>query len=171
MEDRSTAQGRYVLVDANVIQATTSKPATKSTEVLACLKDLEAKDGCRLAISEFTVFENLRNLSGEKLQKAANILRGYEQKVVSLEVLGLAAVFSNLYNDEGYKDVTPGDFILAATAFILGGYVLTNNHKDFPPPFFHAEREFPLAYTKGYYTQHLDLVFLLLMRATPGPLW
>src|SRR5207248_1373371 len=143
--------------DANVIQFAGSSLKPRAEGVINCLKTLQETEGYQLTISEYTMFENLRGLSGERWKKALEAILKYERKVVSDEVLFLASLLSTLYNDEGYKTIDSGDIILTATAMLIGGSVITANHKDFPPPFLHTEKSLSIAYVNGHFTQHLDL--------------
>lgn len=147
---------QYIIVDTCVIQASESKQKTKSEAVIKCLKDL-IDTGYSLTISEFSVFENLHGLWGEKAEEAVKILKGYALKIVSREVLLLAAILGGLYYEEKYDYIQTGDKIIGATAILENGLVLTYNHRDFPPPFFLTEKSITLQYKRDHYVQHLDL--------------
>lgn len=148
--------GQYVLVDANVLQHAGSRLPTKAEAVIMCLEQF-ASDGFQLAVSEYTVFENLHGLWGKKADEAVSFLALFQRFAITSPILTVAAALGGLYHDEGIDMVSAGDKILAATALLENGLILTGNHRDFMPPFFHTVQSLPLAYTKQHYTQHLDL--------------
>ncbi len=135
----------YLFVDSCVIQASGDKNKSKSETVSELFSSLN-QEGFNLAISEITVFETLQGLWGQQAKKVATRLKGFEWKVISNHVLTLAAILQGLYVQEQRKDVDVGDKILAATAILENGVILTENHKDFPPPFFTTKRSIPLKY-------------------------
>lgn len=148
----------YVFIDSCVIQAAGDKLKSKSEAVIGELTKL-AKEGFSLAISEYTVYENLHGLWGKKAIETSNILKQYEWKTVSANVLVLASLLGGLYYEAGYdRDrIRDGDKIITSTAILERGLILTNNHKDFPPPFLTTERSIPLTYNKGHYNTTIDL--------------
>ena len=121
------------------------------------VSEKQADHDYRLAISEFTTYEYLRRLWGKKAKKAEEAISGYERKTVTREVLETASILDGLYYDEGLTNISDGDKIIAATAILEDGLILTANHKDFPNPFFttHEWRILPIKYPR--YTQHLYL--------------
>lgn len=147
---------QYVLIDTCVIQDTGSSNHSKSEVVSNLLKEL-SKNDFRLAISEFTIYENLQGLWGKRAIAAKQILSAYETKEVSEGVLLLASQLQGLYHEEGFDNIQDGDKIIAATTVLENGLVLTRNHKDFPHPFFQTEKSFPLAYKMGHYSVTIDL--------------
>ena len=156
--DSSKAQqnNSYLFIDTCVIQAAGSKEKLKSEIVISELEKI-AKD-YSLAISEFTLYENLHGLWGKRRSDAAKLLRIYERKVVSDKVLLIASLLGGLYHDENLEGIDVGDKIIAATAILENGFVLTENHKDFPHPFFLTERSIPLTcLTAGKYSKTIDL--------------
>lgn len=110
-----------------------------------------------MVISDFTLYENLHGLWGKKAQQAAKILKSYERKVVSDRVLTLASMLGGLYKDEQVDYMSPGDKIIAATAILENGLVLTENHRDFPSPFFVGKRFIPISYKVGHHQRTIDL--------------
>jgi len=147
----------YVFVDACVIQAAGDRDKAKSEAVIICFNELIA-EGYSLAISEITLFENLQGLWGQREKKVADRLKGFESKVVSKLVLRLAAILHGLYIQEKRNDIDVGDKILAATAILEKGYILTENHKDFPPPFFTTKKSIAISYLKdGRVSKTIDL--------------
>lgn len=147
----------YIFLDTCVLQAAASSEKAKSEKVLDCLKELTHQK-YRLAISEFTFYENLHGLWGEKAQKAVTLLHSYEKKVVSDKVLIVASFLGGLYVDVKSDGPNAGDKIIAATAILENGFVLTENHRDFPHPFFLTEKSITLTYTKaGRYKKTIDL--------------
>lgn len=158
MEPHNQNSKRYLFIDTCVIQAAGNKTKNKSEAVINSLKTL-ANDGFSLAISEFTLYENLHGLWGKEAMAAVDILKKYERKVVSDKVLILASVLGGLYHDAGYdKDrIKSGDKIIAATAILEAGFILTENHKDFPHPFFITQRSLPLIYKESHHNKTIDL--------------
>ena len=156
--DPSKAQqnNSYLFIDTCVIQAAGSKEKLKSEIVISELEKI-AKD-YSLAISEFTLYENLHGLWGKRRSDAAKLLRIYERKVVSDKVLLIASLLGCLYHDENLEGIDVGDKIIAATAILENGFVLTENNKDFPHPFILTERSIPLTcLTAGKYSKTIDL--------------
>jgi hypothetical protein len=145
-----------IYIDTCVIQASGSKDKAKSEIVTLFLSEL-IKSNFSLVISEVTYFENLQGLKGAQAEKAVSILKKYEWKEITNEVLTVAALLGTFYSEKGRKDVDMGDKIIAASAFLDNGFILTENHKDFPNPFFILRRHYPLIYTKGHYKQTIDL--------------
>ena len=146
----------YLFIDSCVIQAAGNKEKSKSEIVINTLQQISNQ--YRLAISEFTIYENLHGLWGKQADKATELLKVYERKVVSREVLLVASVLGGLYYDEQYPNIDSGDKIIAATTILENGFVLTENHKDYPHPFFLTEKSIPLTYlTAGKYEKSIDL--------------
>lgn len=157
MDPSKTQQDRhYLFIDTCIIQAAGSKEKTKSEVVIKTLKEI-AND-YRLAISEISFYENLQGLWGKKATDASALLRSYEAKVVSGRVLTLASMLGGLYHDAKCDGVDTGDKIIAATAILETGLIFTENHKDYPNPFFKTEKSIPLTYlTAGKYNRTIDL--------------
>jgi predicted nucleic acid-binding protein len=157
--DSSTPQEqnkKYIFVDTCVIQAAGSNTKSKSDGVIKCLQGLNS-EGFSLAISEITWYENLHGLWGKKALDAASILKTYEQKIVSNQVLVVASILGGLYHGDKLDGIDMGDKIIAATALLENGFVLTENHKDYPAPFFIQERYIPLTYLFKSYSKTMDL--------------
>ena len=136
---------KYIFIDTCVLQASGDMKKAKSEAVLRCFSDFTT-DGYSLAISEITLFENLQGLWGKKAQKVADAVKGFEMKTISTKVLVLAAMLQGLYVQEKRNDVDCGDKIIAATAILESGLVLTENHKDFPSPYFIMKKYVPITY-------------------------
>lgn len=147
---------KYVFIDTCIIQATGSSNKSKSDAVIKCLNSI-ASEGYSLVISELSIYENLHGLWGKKANKASDLLRNYEGKVVSDKVLRMAARLGGLYREEKIEGIDSGDKIIAATAVLENGFVLTENHKDFPHPFFLTEKSLPLIYKVGNYNKTIDV--------------
>ena len=146
----------YLFVDTCIIQASGVKEKPKSEIVIKTLEKISSD--YRLSISEFTLYENLHGLWGKRAINAAALLKKYERKVVSDKVLIFASLLGGLYFDEKYDGIDAGDKIIAATAILENGFVLTENHKDFPHPFFKTKQSIPLTYfTAGRYRKTIDL--------------
>jgi len=154
--DNSPQQSRYPIVDTNILIYTGSKQEALATAAITFL-DEQASHGYRLAISEFTTYEYLKRLWGKKAEKSEEAISTYERKAVTREVLETASILDGLYYDEGLTNISDGDKIIAATAILEDGLILTANHKDFPNPFFitHEWRVLPIKNPR--YTQHLYL--------------
>lgn len=147
-------KGQYIILDTCVIQAAGSKEKNKADCVQLCLKQLK-KNGYRLALSQITVYENLCGLWGERVEPAMKVLRDFEWKEIPLNVLTLASLLAGLYNR---TDSNVGDQIIAATAILEDGLVFTENHKDFPNPYFTQKEWYPLSYQKGSGRRTMDLI-------------
>lgn len=135
---------QYIILDTCIIQAAASKEKYKAHVFRSCLDRLGQT--YRLALSEITIYENLHGLWGTRAEQAEKILKVYEWKEISTVVLYLASRLGGLYGDSG---IGVGDQIIAATAILENGLVLTENHKDFPNPYFTQKEWFPLSYEKG----------------------
>ena len=120
---------RYLIVDTCIIQHSNSSDKSKAEVVISCLKNLQSEN-YQLAISEFTVYENLRNIFGKKAKIALQVLKNYEWKNVTYLVLKMASMLSGLYHQEKVDYMSDGDKIIAATALNESIYVLTENHRD-----------------------------------------
>lgn len=146
----------YLFIDTCVIQAAGSKEKTKSEIILKSLKENAESYG--LVISEFSVYENLHGLWGKRAVDASRLLRSYERKAVSDKVLLLASVLGGLYYVAKQDGPDDGDKIIAATAILEKGFIFTENHRDYPHPFFKTEKSIPLTYlTAGKYVKTIDL--------------
>lgn len=136
---------KYIIIDTCVIQAAGHKKQTdKSKSIAICLEGLSKRD-YNLAISEITAYKNLQGLWGRRAKEAVKLLQAFESKEVNRDVLLLGAMLGGLYHDEQVS-VSVGDTIIAATAVLLGGFVLTENQRDFPPPFFTQLEWLPIHY-------------------------
>lgn len=150
----------YIILDTCVIQAASSKNHHKSEAALQYLKRFN--NSSQLAISEISVFENLQGLWGKRADKALQKLKQFEWKEVNGTVLILASQLGGLYNQSGsgLANIQTGDKLIAATAILLQGFVLTINPRDFPAPFFYQQEWEPLTYQNSHYSQTLDLYVL-----------
>lgn len=157
MDPSKTSQNNpYLFIDTCIIQAAGSAEKLKSGIIIKILQEIAEE--YRLAISEFTLYENLHGLWGEKRSQAAKLLRVYERKVVSDKVLLIASLLGGLYHEEKIDGIDAGDKIIGATAILENGTVLTENHKDYPHPFFITKKYIPLTYfTSGRYNKTIDL--------------
>lgn len=147
---------KYTIIDTCIIQAASSKDANKAKGVTSLLEML-INEGLSLAISEFTYYENLHGLKGSDAKRAVGILKKYEWKQITNNVLTTAALFGGFYHDEKIDGIDHGDKIIAATAFLENGWILTENHKDFPNPFFILIKHFPITYKKKGSHQTMDI--------------
>lgn len=145
----------YLFIDTCVIQDAGNNRKVFSETVINLLTDL-SKEGFRVVISEFTVYENLQGLWGKRAIEASKILNSYESKAVSRDVLVVASFLQGLYREEGYENIDAGDKIIASTCILEDGLILTRNHKDFPHPFFITVRSIPLSYKIHHYKMTVD---------------
>lgn len=147
----------YIFIDSDILQYSADKNKSKSQAFIDLFDKLK-KEGYDLAVSEIVIIENLHGLYGKRHKKAYAHLSKFVKKVVSENVLLAAAEIGGLYKDERFQDINIGDKIIAATAFLDKGFILTNNHKDFPPPFFESIEWFPTAFkTSGKYVSTIDV--------------
>ena len=147
---------KYLFIDTCIIQLAGSSKKAKAESVQKCLQEL-AKEGYSLAISEISLFENLHGLWGAKATEAATVLHTYEQKIVSNKVLIVASMIGGLYASEKIEGPSVGDKIIGATSFLERGFVLTENHRDYPNPFFTMVKHLPLYYLESHHHRTLDL--------------
>lgn len=128
---------RAIFIDTQIIQYSADKNRSKS-EAFSKIFEKFKRQGYELAISEIVLVENLHGIYGIRNKKMYKHLSQFVKKIVSEDVLLFAAAISGLYKEEGSQDIRLGDKIIAATAFLEKGLILTRNHKDFPPPFFES---------------------------------
>lgn len=147
---------RSVIIDTCIIQYLSKKNNSLATIVNDCLTSLK-ENSYNLIISEISFYENLHGLWGSNASKADELLRTYQYKEVTREVLLIASMLGGLYHDEKYDGIEMGDKIIAATAVLEDGFVLTANHKDFPHPFFTTKQSFALSYKVGHTIKTLDI--------------
>lgn len=157
-----------VIVDTCVIQYSNGSKKAESEAMISCLKEI-VKEDYTLAISEITIYENLYGLDGRKVEQAIKVLKTYEWKVISNDVLMLASILGGLYRDEKCEGPNAGDHIIAATTILENGLILTNNHRDFPHPFFITEKYIPVTFKHNHYFITRDITlykpnFPILMR-------
>src|SRR3989344_7616541 len=96
---------KYLLLDTNIIQYAGNKNKALSENVRTQLLSLE-KSGYSIVISQYSVFENLQGLWGNKAEEATALLAKFEQKIVSKEVLVLSSILGGLYGRENdLKDI------------------------------------------------------------------
>ncbi|OGK55056.1 hypothetical protein A3B56_03140 [Candidatus Roizmanbacteria bacterium RIFCSPLOWO2_01_FULL_45_11] len=146
-----------ILIDSQTIQFSADKNRSKSQAFLDLFEQLK-KQGYELGISEITVAENLHGLYGKSRMASYAHLSQFIKKIISENVLSSAAEIGGLYRDEGYQ-IGLIDKIIAATAFLEKGFILTNNHKDFPSPFFESVEYFPVRFQiSGKYPGTTDIV-------------
>lgn len=146
----------FVFVDTCVVQFAGHKNKSKSEAVLACLDSLTYEE-LILCISEITLYESLHGLWGKKSEEVLLRLNTYKQKEVSSDILRFASLLGGLYHEEKIDGIDTGDKIIASTAILEKGFILTTNHKDFPHPFFLTEQSFALSYKVGHFIKTLDL--------------
>ena len=102
--------------------------------------------------------ENLHGLYGKQANKAYNNLSKFVKKVVSENVLLFTAAIGGLYKDVTDQIVGLADKIIAATAFLEQGLVLTNNHKHFPALLFQDMEMFSIGFkVNNKYNQVVDV--------------
>lgn len=147
---------KYIFLDSCIIQIIGSKIIAKSDAVILYLKSLE-QQGYNLAISEFSIYENQHGLWGKEAITALEYLKSYEAKSISVMVLLVASALGGLYHEEKLDGVDTGDKIIAATAILENGLILTENHKDYPSPFFVAEQLMPITFQFKSYQKTIDL--------------
>jgi len=145
-----------VILDTCIIQAAGDANKSKSESLLNLFDNLST-EGYKLAISEISVFENLHGLWGKKAAKASESFNKLVTKVVSREVLVLASILGGLYKDLGGENISAGDKIIGSTAILENGLVMTENHKDFPPPLWFPRQFFQVTYSKNHYRKTLDI--------------
>ena len=150
---------RYIILDTCSLYTPAQTRNVQAAPVIKTLKKL-TEEGYSLAISEFSVFEKLKGLWRNDISETYKFLQNYEWKTVSSTVLLQASILSKLYEEEAVGvSASDGDKIVAATAILEGGLVLTINHKDFPNPFFIAQKELPITYqTKERVNKTLDFI-------------
>lgn len=147
----------YIFLDSNILQYSADKNKSKSQAFIDLFDKLK-KEGYDLAVSEIVIIENLHGLYGKRHKKAYAHLSKLVKKVVSENVLLSAAEIGGLYKDEEFQDIDIGDKIIAATAFLDKGLMLTRNHKHFPPPFFESIEWFPVTFkTNGRHINTIDV--------------
>lgn len=144
-----------LILDTCVIQAMGNKNQDKARAVIEQLREL--KKEYSFFISEVTVFENLQGLWGEKRQKALETLKRISWKAITVKVIAFASILGGLYHEEGVQSAGLADKIIASTAILLGGSVLTSDHQDFPNPFFKQERLIPVKFKKGLNFRTYDM--------------
>jgi predicted nucleic acid-binding protein len=148
---------KVIIIDTCVVQYLGKNNHPIAKVITDCLRLLK-NEGFGLAISEITLVENLHGLWGDKEDKAFNLLLLYEWKRITQSVLTWAAWLGGLYHDEKIDGIDIGDKIIAATAVVETGFILTANHKDYPHPFFVTEKAFALPYKVGHFTKTIDVV-------------
>ncbi len=149
---------RYIFVDTNVIQLAGDKNKSLSDAVINVWSRF-VQEGYSLAISEISLFENLQGLWGKKVEQAAKTLALFEAKEVTAKVLLFASTLGGLYQNESdiYRYIETGDKIIASTAILENGEILTRNHKDFPSPFFNQHKWIPVEYKVNEFKRCMDL--------------
>lgn len=148
---------RYVFIDTQIIQYSADKNKSKSQAFWGLFNNLK-KQRLELAISEIVIFESLFGRYGKKQEEGYKYLSQFIKKAVEELTLLAAAEVGGLYIDEGFSNIKPGDQIIAATAFLEKGLILTRNYKDFPSPFFKEIEWFPTTYKiKGRYKETIDV--------------
>lgn len=146
-----------IFIDSNVIQYSADKNNSKSQAFFKLFEKFK-QQGYELGISEIVILESLHGLYGKQHAKAYNHLSEFVKKIVSENVLLSAAEIGGLYRDEGFQDTEMVDKIIAATAFLEKGFVLTRNHKHFPAPFFEPISWFPITFkTNNRYVNTIDI--------------
>lgn len=146
-----------IFIDSNIIQYSADKNKSKSKAFFKLFEKFK-QQGYELGISEIVILESLHGLYGKQHEKAYNHLSKFVKKIVSENVLLSAAEIGGLYRDEGFQDIKMIDKIIAATAFLEKGFVLTKNHKHFPPPFFEPVSWFPITFkTNDRYVNTIDI--------------
>ncbi len=145
----------YLFLDTCVVQMLGDRDKFKSAAVRGKIIELSKK--YRMAISAMTGYENLHGLRGGKLDASAKQLEAYQTLDVTNKVLVYAALIGGLYPKEE-DHIRAGDKIIGATVFLEEGFLITENHKDFPHPFFITEEYLPITYEIGsHYMKTIDL--------------
>ena len=72
----------------------------------------------------------------------------------------IAALFFFLFKKDDNQKMDDGDVILASTAYLNQGHVLTANQKHFPEPYFKEVKSWDLIFKKDLRTQK-QLIYLL----------
>jgi predicted nucleic acid-binding protein len=147
---------KLLVIDTQVTQAAGDKYKPRSEAIIKCFQDL-VKEGYTLASSEYSLYESLHGLWGNQAVAVASLYSSYELKVVDRKILIVASIFGGLYHDEKHDGISDGDKIIGSTALIEKGYILTENHKDFPPPFFTLVKYIPVIFNKGVVKKTMDL--------------
>lgn len=146
----------YLFLDTCVVQMLADRDSYKSKAVRKVIVE-ELSTKYLLSISAMTAYENLHGLRGKKLGAAATLLSTFETKDITREVLVVAALIGGMYPKEE-DHIRAGDKIIGATVFLEEGFLITENHKDFPHPFYLTERYLPITYeTGGHFKKTIDL--------------
>jgi hypothetical protein len=157
MDTNAPQDKKYIFLDTCILQYLGDKNKSKSKVLQECLDGL-VKEGYTLAISHINYLEHMHGLFGEKAQKSYNLLLSYAWFSTKIEVFAWASWLGGFYHDEKLDGIDVGDKIIAATAILEDGSILTANHKDYPHPFFVTEKSYALPYQVGHFTKTLDVV-------------
>ncbi len=145
-----------IIIDSCVLQKAGGNDKQKSQAIKKVLEALSYR--YNLTISSFTVYEMFHGLWGKKAIVIKELLKQYKWHQVSDNTLLVASGVGGLYHEENVDYMSPGDKIIAATAILEKGFVLTENHRDFPHPFFLTEQSIPVIYmTNAKFQKTIDL--------------
>ncbi len=135
MSQSTQAPNRYIVLDTCIIQHFAEVDLYK--QMLNSLRKFE-KLGFGFAVSEYVFFESLDGASIEREGQRIKALSGFKIFDTGKNMFIVAARLGSLYSDEKIppQQISTGDKILAATAFMTNSIIYTTNGRDFPMPFF-----------------------------------
>ncbi len=125
---------RLILLDSCVLEYLDDEDLRPS--IVGCLNNV-VKNKNTLALSEYLRFELLRGAFRKVETRMMALIDNFQRYQVTEEILIAAAQLETLYKELSVNSgISDGDKILASTAILTNGLILTANLKDFPPPFF-----------------------------------
>lgn len=128
----------HILLDTNVIQYFVGKKF--SSQVREYLFYLENNFNLVPAVSEYSFFEILRGASILVEIEMCKALSFFKSFPINNNLLIASALLHTLYKEDtsiNYLDkISDGDKIIATTAILEEGYILTANRTDFCWPYF-----------------------------------
>jgi predicted nucleic acid-binding protein len=119
-----------------------------------------------LSISEITHFECLKVLNPQRAADFREFLKIFFTYPLASNEIALAADLHNFYkaHDEIKKcidKIDTEDILISATGILSGGYILTQNHHDYPPAFFRCIYKHRLIYEHKSGDERMIMLYLL----------
>ena len=121
------------------------------------------KNNNNVRMSDFCTFELFSGCYKEKEKALSSVWKKYNRYLVNTKVLQCAAHFSTIYEHNTLikrKEISNGDKIIGATAFLTNSLIFTGDFNDFPRPLFSEEYKFIIKYKKRGKTVPLVFYFL-----------
>jgi len=149
---------KYIVLDTNIIQYCSNKDLGKKITL-----DLQSlvSNGYEIAISKFTLFESLDGANIQTEIARLGVINNFSKFCITKNILIKAAHLSCLYKKENLNNISIGDKIIGATAWLRNSMIYTADGNDYPRPYFSEIERKEFVFMNNKNNHSLITIFLL----------